>query len=143
MREDQQNISDEPPVTGYLMIIRGTEWDKNITGDELERLAERTAEWFNGLLAARKVNGGSALGLRGRVISGKARTVTDGPYAESKEVIGGYLLLDVATMEEAEEIARSSPGLDRGITIEVRPAMNECPVFKRARARMNLAAVGG
>ena len=77
MREDQQNISDEPPVTGYLMIIRGTEWDKNITGDELERLAERTAEWFNGLLAARKVKGGSALGLRGlRKSQGRLRAWT-------------------------------------------------------------------
>ena len=45
----------------------------------------------------------------------------DGPFAESKEAIGGYLMLDVETIEEAIAIAQSSPGLAYGGSIEVRP----------------------
>jgi hypothetical protein len=57
----------------------------------------------------------------------------DGPFAESKEAIGGYLVLDVETIEEAIAIAQSSPGLAYGGSIEVRPVAEECPMDVRAR----------
>ena len=47
--------------------------------------------------------------------------VADGPFAESKEAIGGYFLLAVDTMEEAVEIAKTFPTLDYGASVEVRP----------------------
>jgi hypothetical protein len=50
------------------------------------------------------------------------RTVTDGPYAETKEQLGGYFLIDVATLEEAIEIAARIPGSHRG-TAEIHPLM--------------------
>jgi hypothetical protein len=58
----------------------------------------------------------------------------DGPFAESKEAVGGYLVLDVETIEEAVAIAQSSPGLAYGGSIEVRPLAEECPLDVRARA---------
>ena len=67
-------------------------------------------------------------------VSGKnGRFVTDGPFAESKEAVGGYLVLDVETIEEAIAIAQSSPGLAYGGAIEVRPVAEECPLDIRAR----------
>jgi hypothetical protein len=50
------------------------------------------------------------------------RMVTDGPYAETKEQLGGYFLIDVDTLEEAIEIAARIPGSHRG-TAEIRPVM--------------------
>ena len=50
------------------------------------------------------------------------RTVTDGPYAETKEHLGGYFLIDVGTLDEAIEIAAKIPGSHRG-TAEIRPVM--------------------
>jgi hypothetical protein len=48
--------------------------------------------------------------------------VTDGPFIESKEVLGGYSVLEAATYDDAVDIARTWPGVDRGlITIELRP----------------------
>ena len=80
------------------------------------------------------------MGAEGRMVSGKkGRTVADGPFAESKEAVGGYLLLDAGTLEKAVAIAQSCPTLDFGITIEVRPVLDECPVFKRAKERLALA----
>jgi hypothetical protein len=78
----------------------------------------------------------------GKTVSGKnGRVVTDGPFAESKEEVGGSLLLDVGTFEEALAIAKSYPALELGISIEVRPVLQECPVFKRIRKRLGLGAV--
>ena len=57
----------------------------------------------------------------------------DGPFAESKEAIGGYLVVDVETIEEAIAIAQSSPNLAYGGSIEVRPVAEECPLDIRAR----------
>lgn len=56
-----------------------------------------------------------------RVRDGKAMVV-DGPFAETKEVLGGYFLIDVETIEDAVEIAARIPGARRGVA-EIRPLM--------------------
>lgn len=56
-----------------------------------------------------------------RVRNGK-RTVSDGPFAETKEVLGGYFLIDVENLDEAIAIAAQIPGATRG-TAEIRPIM--------------------
>jgi hypothetical protein len=71
------------------------------------------------------------------IISGKnGRVVSDGPFAESKEAIGGYFLLAVDSLEEAVAIAQTSPALEYGTKIEVRPIADECPMMARAREVM-------
>ena len=54
--------------------------------------------------------------------------VADGPFAESKEAIGGFFLLEVGSLGEAAEIAKDFPGLNYGATVEVRPVAPECPL---------------
>jgi hypothetical protein len=69
----------------------------------------------------------------GKIVSGKkGRTVADGPFAESKEAIGGYFYLQVADMEEALTIARQCPGLEYGAEVEVRPVAEQCGLMERA-----------
>ena len=130
--------------TGYLLLFRGKEWDEGLSDEELQATMGRVLGWFDGIAKSGKVKGGAALGRTGKRVSGKnGRVVMDGPFAESKEEVGGSLLLDVATFEEAVAIAQSYPALERGITIEVRPVLEECPVFKRVRERLGLKAVAG
>jgi hypothetical protein len=62
--------------------------------------------------------------------------VADGPFAESKEAVGGYLLLQANTLDEAVAIAKSNPTLEYGVTIEVRPVLEECPIFERAKKQL-------
>jgi hypothetical protein len=65
----------------------------------------------------------------GKVVSGKnGRLVSDGPFAESKEAVGGYFLLEVNTLDEAVAIAQQCPGLPYGVKIEVRPVAETCPI---------------
>jgi hypothetical protein len=86
--------------------------------------------YTEGLQAAGVLRGGSALSDTGsattvRVRDGK-RTITDGPFAETKEFLGGYYLLECATLDQALEHAAACPGAPRG-SIEVRPLMDVAP----------------
>ncbi|MEW6307297.1 MAG: YciI family protein, partial [Verrucomicrobiota bacterium] len=81
-------------------------------------------------------------GEEGRTISGRnGRQVADGPFAETKEAVGGYLLLYADGFEEAVRVAQSCPSLAYGVSIEVRPVLDECPVFQRIRAQQAAEAV--
>ena len=65
--------------------------------------------------------------------------MSDGPFAESKETIGGYFLLKVNTLDDAVGIAKDCPGLPYGIRVEVRPVAGECPLAAEVRAEAELA----
>ena len=77
---------------------------------------------------------GELSGEEGKIVSGKnGKIVSDGPFAESKEAIGGYFLLKVDSLDEAVTIAQQCPGLSYGIRVEVRPVAGECPLVQKAR----------
>jgi len=65
--------------------------------------------------------------------------VADGPFAESKEAIGGYFLLKVDSLDEAVAIAQECPGLPYGAKVEVRPVMARCPLSGEAVPEAQLA----
>ena len=133
--------TNEDTNPGYLLFFRGKDWDEGLSPEELRAVMDRFVAWSDGLTRSGKAKGGQALAREGTTITGaNRRTIADGPFAESKEAIGGYLLLQVDTIDEAVAIAKSCPGLDYGGTIEVRPVLDECPVFKRARERFGLLA---
>jgi hypothetical protein len=118
----------------YMLLYRSDEWYNRLSREELGKLMDQNKAWIERLTAQGKAKPGRALERRGANVSGKnGRFVTDGPFAESKEAIGGYLVLDVETIDEAIAIAQSSPGLAYGGSIEVRPVAEECPLDVRAR----------
>jgi len=125
-------MNTETTTGEYMLLFRGPHWDRGLSADELQDAMDKVMAWFGGLEERGKVKGGQPLGAEGRTISGaNGRFVMDGPYAESKEAVGGYLMLQAEDLNEAVEIARSSPVLRYGVTVEVRPILAECPIFKR------------
>lgn len=119
---------------GYMLLYRTDEWYNKLSLEELQKLINQNKAWFERLSSQGKAKPGRALERTGVTVSGKnGRFVTDGPFAESKEAVGGYLVLDVETIEEAIAIAQSSPGLAYGGSIELRPLSEECPLDVRAR----------
>jgi len=125
---------------GYMLIFRGTDWYKDLTPEQTQQVADRWMAWFNRLKDEGKAIAGNPLEREGRIVSGKnGRVVSDGPFAESKETIGGYFLLRVKTLDEAVAVAQQCPGLPYGIRVEVRPVAGECPLVEEARAEAQLA----
>jgi len=119
---------------GYMLLYRSDEWYNKLSHAELQKLMNQNKAWIERLTAQGKAKPGRALERTGAIVSGSnGRFVTDGPFAESKEAIAGYLVLDVEAMEEAISIAQSSPGLAYGGSIEVRPVADECPLDVRER----------
>ncbi|MGB9474644.1 MAG: YciI family protein, partial [Candidatus Udaeobacter sp.] len=118
----------------YMLLFRSDEWYEELSYDEIQKVISQNKTWIEELTAQGKAKPGHALQRKGATVSSKnGRIVSDGPFAESKEAIGGYLILNVETLEEAIAIAKSSPNLAYGTSIEVRPVAEECPLDARAR----------
>jgi hypothetical protein len=125
-------MNTETTTGEYMLLFRGPHWDRGLSQQELQAAMDKVMAWFEGLNQGGKIKAGQPLGAQGRIISGtNGRFVLDGPFAESKEAVGGYLMLQADNLKEAVEIARSAPMLKFGITVEVRPILAECPIFQR------------
>jgi hypothetical protein len=68
-------------------------------------------------------NAGHPLDRTGKVVKGKQKTVTDGPFTESKDIIGGYSLVEAKDIAQAVEISLGCPIFETGGAVEVRPVM--------------------
>jgi hypothetical protein len=116
-------MSEPPPPAEYLVISRG-QWDQSLSRDEIENVIEQFYQWLDGLVDAGKMRRGQRLTYEGKTITQK-NVITDGPFGESKEVIGGYWFILAGSLDEAAEIARGNPCLDCGLFFEVRPIDSE------------------
>jgi hypothetical protein len=113
----------------YLLLFRGTDWHKGLSPEQIQEVVSQMYAWLDRLTADGKAKAGKPLFPEGKIVSQKnGRSVADGPFAESKEAIGGFFLLEVGSIEEAAEIAKDFPGLNYGASVEVRPVAPECPL---------------
>ena len=118
----------------YLFLFRGNDWDRSLSPAELQKTMSGFLAWFEKLSADGTLKVGQPLLEDARIVSGKnGRTVADGPFAESKEAIGGYFIITAASLDEAVDIAKQCPMLDWGTQVEVRPIADICPTVQRAR----------
>ena len=111
----------------YLLLIAGDENARGeVSADDDAATLNEYGEWVKTVADRGILQGGERLrptsdATTVRVRNGETLS-TDGPFMETKEALGGYSVLETDTIEEAVEIARTWPGVDRGwITIEVRP----------------------
>jgi hypothetical protein len=116
----------------YMLLFRGTHWDKRLSPEELQNVMSLWTAWYNRLIEQGKMKSAHPLMDEGKIVAWKkGQTVADGPFAESKEAIGGYFLLQMIDLEEALEIAKECPALEYGVTVEVRPVAEQCQVLHR------------
>jgi hypothetical protein len=118
-----------PPASTYLLLFRntGAENYRHLTPDQRQQLIGRWNEWFEGLVAVGKATEGQPLENETRLVAGPGGSrVTDGPFPEAKEAIGGYVKVIVADLAEATAIAQRHPGLEHGMIIEVRELTPHC-----------------
>src|SRR5919108_2974110 len=125
-------MSAQTTESKYMLLFRGNDWHNGLTPEEMQRVADQWMAWFKGLTAQGKAIAGDPLEREGRMVSGKnGRVVADGPFAESKEAIGGYFLLQVNSLDEAVAIAQECPGLAYGAKVEVRQVAAECSLIEK------------
>ena len=131
-------MNNTSPISEYMLLFRGEDWDKGRSNEEVERIMAHLMAWLDALRAQGKIKGGQPLARTGLTVTGAkgTRNVADGPFAESKEAVGGYLVVTANSFDEAVTFAKACPTLDYGITVEVRPLLDECPCFKRSSQRL-------
>ena len=111
----------------YVLLFVGTRedqdrWDE-MTPEQIHAAMGGAGEWFEKYSRAGKIVGGEQLQGYKTVTTVQAengrRVVTDGPFIESKEVIGGFAVIEVADLDEALAMAKEWPG-----TVEIRPIVD-------------------
>lgn len=102
----------------YLVISRG-QWDKDLSPDVIQSAIDRFYVWLDRLISEGRMKPGQRLADKGKTVFKNA--VTDGPYGEAKEVIGGYWFILASSLDEASEVAAANPCLSCGLFFEIRP----------------------
>ncbi|OQP64588.1 YciI family protein [Niastella populi] len=105
----------------YLLVFRADfSLMPNRTPEEMQAMSKRWMDWIGSIAAQNKLAGvGNRLEGTGRVLKGDS-TITNGPYAEIKESIGGYSIVKADSYEAAIELAKGCPILKQGGNVEVR-----------------------
>ena len=107
----------------YMFVFRGGLVTKpDASPDQMQAHFQKWVTWF-GELQARGEVAGDPLQSGGATLRGPAKTLTDGPYAEMKDLVGGYAILEAESQEAAVELAKGCPIFedhDNG-SVEVRP----------------------
>ena len=116
-------MSTPKPPGEYLVISRG-KWDPQASPEKIQAAIDHFYTWIDRLVAEGKMKHGQRLASTGATVSKKS-IVTDGPYGETKEVIGGYWFIFADSLEEAARIAGGNPTLDCGLFFEIRPIEKE------------------
>jgi hypothetical protein len=116
---DRQEEDTMPQYVGFLRYDEETQPD--LSPDEAQRTLERYLAWNDDLNKAGNTTAGGGLSRRGRVVhrDGSGLGVTDGPFVEGTEIVGGFITIEAADLDEAEKIFAGHPHLSFG-SIEVR-----------------------
>lgn len=122
-------MSKDRTPSEYLVISRG-QWDEDKPPEEIQAAIDAFYEWHDRLVGEGKMKSGQRLARPSMLVSKLG--VTDGPFAETKEVIGGYWFFMAASLAEAAALAAQNPCLACGLTYEVRPIESErCSAFEQ------------
>jgi hypothetical protein len=107
-------------MSKFLFIYRGSaDSASEMTPEESQQHMKAWEQWIGeAMQKGWMLNPGDALTPEGRVV--KAKVVTDGPFVESKEIVGGYSIVQADSLDAAAKLAKGCPGLSVGGTVEVR-----------------------
>ena len=106
----------------FLFVFRRdiSSRDAQPSPEKMQQLLKSWQDWMGSLAAQNKLaNSGNRLGHEGRVVKPN-KVVTNGPYVELKEALGGYILVKAENIDEAAELAKGCPILQLGGNVEIR-----------------------
>ncbi len=104
----------------FILLLRNGEFPV-YSPEEMQKVLEKYLAWADKLRAEGRYRGGDELKDGGCIVSMKnGKFVVDGPYVETKEIVGGYFLIEAKSLEEAAEISKECPHLRFSGSIEIR-----------------------
>jgi hypothetical protein len=107
-------------MSEFTFLYRGREY--SLSPEEAQKNLEKWLAWFKDLGAQGYLkNPGHPLEPSGKVVRGRQKHLTDGPYAEAKDLVGGFTIVETRDLDAAAELAKGCPILEFGGSVEVRP----------------------
>ncbi len=105
----------------YILIFRHQDGSKVASPEQMQVWMKQTMDWIGGIAAQNKFVQGNGLPFDEARVVGHGGVVTNGPFGDVKETLGGYVIVRAASVDEAVEFAKGSPVLQgEGNTVEVR-----------------------
>jgi hypothetical protein len=118
-------------MSEYMLLYRSNDESYREAMGSPERAQQSMMKWrawMKDMTEKGQLKGhGQPLERVGKVVGGRKRAITDGPYAESKDVVGGFSIIEARDLEQAAQIASGCPILDGGGSVEVRPVLRIDP----------------
>ena len=106
----------------FMLIFQGGQLE-GLSPEAMEAQMGKWMAWVERLNKEGRYVSGEPLLPGGKLVTGTKKTVTDGPYTEGKEVVGGYFVVNAGNMQEAVEIAKDCPDYEYGGSVQVRQVM--------------------
>src|SRR5258708_15649472 len=107
-------------MSDFAFVYRGR--DFSASPEQMQKTMEKWRAWFKQLGEAGHLKDtGHPLENSGRVVRGKQKAVTDGPFAEAKDVVGGFTLIQASDLDHALELSKNCPILEVGGAFLIRP----------------------
>jgi len=109
-------------MTDFIYLYRG---GQRSTPEQMQQTMQKWMGWMEGLRAKGHLkDGGYPLEETGKVVKGNPKAVTtDGPYAETKDIVGGFSIVTAKDLAEASQLSQGCPIFESGGLVEVRPIM--------------------
>ena len=109
-------------MSEYLFLYRGAE--RPTSPQDMQQIMQKWMSWMQDLSSKGHLKDrGQPLEPTGKVVKGRQKAVTDGPFAEAKDLVGGYTLIEAKDLAEAAELSKGCPVFERNGFVEVRPVM--------------------
>jgi hypothetical protein len=107
----------------FMMIFRQTPvTDFQMSPEQMQAEIKKWQDWIGGIAAQGKFVSTNQLGFEGKTLLPN-KTITDGPYAEVKEIVGGYIIVKTNSIDDAVKLAEGCPIVLTGGHVEVRDIM--------------------
>ncbi len=104
----------------FIYLFRGGD-NSNLSPEAMQAQMQKWNQWMQSLSQKGIMIGGEPLERTGKQVNGSKKVVTDGPFVEAKEMIGGYLVVNAKDINEAVEISKGCPIFDVDGKLEIRP----------------------
>jgi hypothetical protein len=109
-------------MSEFVYLYRGGEAGRS--PERAQQMMQKWMVWLKALTEKGHIKDqGQPLERSGKLVKGKQKTVTDGPFAEAKDVVGGYTLIEARDLEQAVELSKGCPIFEVEGAVEVRPVM--------------------
>ena len=110
----------------FMLLFRQPSYDyREADPEKMKVLGKKWQDWAGGIAAQGKmVSNGNRLSMEGKVLKAGG-VITDGPFVETREILGSFIVVKADSLDEATTLAHGCPAIEEGGSVEIRPVFGK------------------